>query len=291
MLITHPDRVIDKESGLTKIELVQYYEQIAPFMLPYLKDRPVYLLRAPEGVGGELFFQKHNTTQAKIPEITNLTATLDPKHEPYMAICSSGGLIGAVQMGTIELHTANATAKNIEHPDCMIFDLDPDPLLPWSAMVEAAELTKTLLEELGLKSFLKTSGGKGLHLVVPLALRHSWGDIDNFSKSIAQHLAITIPSHFVAKSGAKNRVGKIFVDYLRNSRKASTVSPFSARARPGLAVSVPIHWEELKNIDSAAMWNIKNLPQRLKKLKRDPWIDFFKTRQSITTKMKKQLGI
>lgn len=286
--VTHPERVIDKESGFTKLDLIQYYEHVAPTMLPYLKNRPVYLLRAPEGVGGELFFQKHNN-QTKIPGITVLDASLDPKHDPYMAIDSPQALVGATQMGAIELHIANATADAIEKPDSMIFDLDPDPTLPWSAMVQAAELTKALLEEFKLVSFLKTSGGKGLHLVVPLSRRHSWDVIDEFSQAVAEHLAATIPTHFSAKSGAKNRVGKIFVDYLRNSRQASTVAIYSARARPGLAVSVPIRWEELKDINSAAMWNIKTLPQRLAKLRKDPWADYFKTKQSITALMMKRI--
>ncbi|MDB5795548.1 MAG: dependent ligase [Noviherbaspirillum sp.] len=290
MKISHPDRVIDAESGMTKLDLARYYEQIAPFILPYLKRRPVYLLRAPEGVGGELFFQKHSG-RLEIPCIGTLDPSVDPDHAPLMVIESPKALLGAAQMGTIELHSCSATADRIDRPDCMVFDLDPDPGLPWASVVEAARLTKVVLDELGLRSFLKTSGGRGLHLVVPLARRHAWDDISDFSEAVAQHMAKTIPSRFSAKMGAKNRVGKIFIDYLRNKRQASTVTPYSARARPGLPVATPIAWEELDTIGGANRWTIATLPDRLAALKKDPWAEYFETRQTLTATMKKQLGL
>jgi bifunctional non-homologous end joining protein LigD len=288
--ITHPDRVIDPDSELTKLDLAHYYDQVAPYILPYLKNRPVYLLRAPEGITGEKFFQKHSD-RMQIPGIGKLDRSVDPDHAPLMVINSAEALIGAAQMGTIELHICGATADMIDRPDCMVFDLDPDPDLPWTTVVEGAQLTKVVLDELGLKSFLKTSGGKGLHLVVPLARRHTWDDVSDFSQAVAQHLARTLPKHFSAKMGEKNRVGKIFVDYLRNKRMASTVAPYSARARPWLPVATPIAWEELKHVSSAAMWTITSLPGRLAKLKKDPWAEYFKTRQMLTAAMKKTLGI
>jgi bifunctional non-homologous end joining protein LigD len=288
--VTHPDRVIDPDSGMTKLDLAHYYEQVAPYILPFLKNRPVYLLRAPEGITGEKFFQKHSN-RMQIPGIDTLDPSVDPEHAPLMAINSVQALIGAAQMGAIELHTCSATADLIDRPDCMVFDLDPDHDLPWKAVVEGAQLTKVVLDELGLKSFLKTSGGKGLHIVVPLARRHTWDDISDFSQAVAQHLARTLPRHFSAKMGEKNRVGKIFIDYLRNKRQASTVAPYSARARPWLPVATPIAWEELKNVDGAAMWTIASLPGRLAKLKKDPWAEYFKTRQTLTAAMKKKLGI
>ncbi|MGH8807144.1 MAG: DNA ligase D [Noviherbaspirillum sp.] len=285
--ITHPERVIDPHSGATKLDLVHYYEQVAPRILPYLKNRPVYLLRCPDGIVGEQFFQKHSG-RLRIPGITTLDPALDPGHAPLMAIASVHALIGVAQMGGIELHTCNAAAADIEHPDCMVFDLDPDPALPWKAVIEGARLTKVVLDELGLRSFLKTSGGKGLHLVVPLVRRHRWDDVSAFSEAIAQHLARTLPKLFSAKMGEKNRVGKVFVDYLRNKRHASTVAPYSVRARPGLPVTAPIAWEELDDITSAAMWTMATLNERLAS---DPWHDYFKTRQMLTEAMKKKIGI
>jgi bifunctional non-homologous end joining protein LigD len=290
MRITHPGRVIDAESGFTKADLAHYYAAVAPHLLPYLARRPVYLLRCPDGIGGERFFQKHSSGMT-IPGIGTLDRSLDPGHGPLMVIESAQALLGAAQMGTVELHVCNATADRIERPDCMVFDLDPDPALPWTAMVEGARLMQVLLDELGLKGFLKTSGGKGLHIVVPLARRHDWDEVGAFSKAVAQHMARTLPRHFSAKMGAHNRVGKIFVDYLRNQRKASTVAPYSARARPGLPVAVPIAWDELEQLSSAAMWNIASLPQRLAQQQRDPWHDYADIRQRLTAAMKSKLGL
>lgn len=288
--VTHPERVIDASSGLTKFDLVQYYDQVASRILPFLQNRPVYLLRAPEGVDGERFFQKHNN-RLKIPGIGTLDPALDPEHAPLMVIDSAHALVGAAQMGMIELHTCNATADRFDRPDCMVFDLDPDPDLPWTAVIEGAQLTKVVLDELGLKSFLKTSGGKGLHLVVPLARRHDWDEIAAFSQAVAQHLARTIPKRFSAKMGEKNRIGKIFVDYMRNRRQASTVVPYSARAKPGLPVATPIAWEELKDITGSAMWTVASLPERLSRLAKDPWEDYFKTKQMLTAGMKRKIGV
>jgi bifunctional non-homologous end joining protein LigD len=288
--ISHPDRAIDPAGGLTKLDLVRYYEAIAPRILPYLANRPVYLLRVPEDIGGEKFFQKHSG-RMPIPHIRVLDPALDPEHAPLMAIDSAPALIGAAQMGAVELHTCNATADRIDRPDCMVFDLDPDPALPWPRVVEGARLTRVVLDELGLASFLKTSGGKGLHLVVPIARRHGWEDVEAFSEAVASHLARTIPQLFSAKMGEKNRVGKIFVDYMRNRRHSSAVVPYSARARPGLPVAVPIAWDELDDVTSAAMWTIASLPERLAGLAQDPWAAYFKTRQTITAAMKKKIGI
>lgn len=288
--ITHSERIIDAESHLTKLDLVRYYEWIAPAILPFLRHRPVYLLRCPEGVQGEHFFQKHSS-RILIPGITALPADLDPGHAPLMAIESIEALVGAAQMGSIELHSCNATSDKFDRPDCMVFDLDPDPALPWQRVVEGARFTKVVLDELGLCSFLKTSGGKGLHLVVPLARRQEWDEVAAFSQAVAQHLARTLPRLFSAKMGEKNRVGKIFVDYLRNRRQASTVVPYSVRARPGLPVAVPIAWDELDHVTGAAMWSVSSLPEHLAQRVADPWQDYFSTRQSLTAAMKRRLGM
>jgi bifunctional non-homologous end joining protein LigD len=186
-------------------------------------------------------------------------------------------------MGVVELHTWNAVYTNIEKPDRIVFDLDPGEGVPWARMVEAAELTKTLLDELGLASFLKTSGGKGLHIVVPLQRRHDWDFCRAFSQAVTLHLARTLPQRFAAKMGAKNRVGKIFVDYLRNNRGATSACAFSARARPHMGVSVPVAWEELVELRGGDHWTVRTLPQRLDDLKgHDPWADYEKSRQTLT---------
>ncbi|MCK6188051.1 DNA ligase D [Pseudomonas sp. EYE_354] len=286
--ITHPERIIDKQSGTQKQALAQFYQAISDWILPFLRQRPVSLLRAPEGVEGEQFFQKH-TERLSIPHITQLDPALDPGHARLMEIGSAQALLGAVQMGTIELHTWGATYDKIDTPDLFVLDLDPDPALPWKSMLEAAQLTLSVLDDLGLEAFVKTSGGKGLHLVVPLARRDDWDTVKAFAKAIAQFMTQQLPERFTATSGPKNRVGKIFIDYLRNARGASTVAAYSVRARPGLPVSVPISREELKGLRGAQQWTVANLQQRLQRLKDDPWAGYAH-RQKISKKMWDKLG-
>ncbi|VVN82914.1 DNA ligase D [Pseudomonas fluorescens] len=286
--ITHPDRVIDPQSGTRKQHLAQFYDSISQWILPFLRHRPVSLLRAPEGIEGESFFQKHSEHLA-IPNIKHLDQALDPGHARLMEIDSTPALIGAVQMGAVEFHTWGATSDKIETPDLFVLDLDPDPALPWKAMLEAAQLTLSVLDELGLQAFVKTSGGKGLHLVVPLARRDGWDTVKAFAKAIAQFMTEQLPERFTATSGPKNRVGKIFIDYLRNARGASTVAAYSVRARPGLPVSVPISREELKGLRSAQQWTVANVQQRLNGLKADPWAGYT-NRQKLSKKMWGKLG-
>ncbi len=288
--ISHPERVIDPQSGATKEDLALFYSSIAKWILPHLDDRAVSLVRAPDGITGEQFFQKHADRLA-IPNIKQLDKSLDPGHPALMEIDSPEALVGAIQMGTVELHTWGSLAKKIEFPDRITLDLDPDPALPWRSVVEATRLTLAVLDELELKAWLKTTGGKGMHIVVPLAPAAEWEYVKEFSKQIAQFMARQIPERFVARMGPKNRVGKIFIDYLRNQRGASAVSAFSVRARPGLPVSVPITRDELLELNSSHQWTIANLHERLASLKTDPWTDYFNTgKQRITQAMWKMLA-
>ncbi|RMV42613.1 ATP-dependent DNA ligase [Pseudomonas syringae pv. helianthi] len=286
--ISHPDRVIDSKTGTSKVQLAQFYESIAEWILPYLDKRPVALLRCPEGIDGEQFFQKHAEHLA-IPHIKQLDRALDPGHAALMEIDSLPALVGAAQMGAIELHTWGATRDRIETPDHFVLDLDPDPALPWRSMIEATQMVLAVLEELGLDAYLKTSGGKGMHIIVPLARHADWDTVKAFAKAIAEFASRQLPERFTATMGPKNRVGKIFIDYLRNSRGGSTVTAYSVRARPGLPVSVPIALDELAGLKSSAQWDISSLGQRLKQLKDDPWAGY-SNRRKITQKMWKQLG-
>ncbi|MBK5001866.1 DNA ligase D [Pseudomonas sp. S31] len=285
--LTHPDRVIDASSGATKRDIAEYYAQVSPWILPQLKHRPVALVRAPDGLGGELFFQK-NAGQLHIPNV--LTYDKAEAGQAAMVINRPDTLLGAVQMNMLELHTWNATDKDFDKPDRFVLDLDPDPALPWKAMLEATQLTLTLLDELGLEVFIKTSGGKGIHLVVPLTRRASWDEVKDFSHAIVTYLAKLFPDRLSAVSGPKNRVGRIFIDYLRNGKGATTASAYSLRAREGLPVSVPIWREELAQLKGANQWHIGNLQQRLAEVD-DPWAALTKTRQSITARMRKQMGM
>ncbi|MES2972250.1 MAG: DNA ligase D [Pseudomonadota bacterium] len=283
--VSHPERMVDTASGTTKLDLVRYYALVAPLMLPHLAGRPVALVRATDGIQGELFFQKHPDT-AKLPGVRQLDPALDPGHAPLVEVATAEGLTSSAQFNVIEFHTWNAVKTRIDRPDRMTFDLDPGDGVPWQQMQEAAALVRVFLTELGLTSFLKTSGGKGLHVVVPLKRLHGWDTVKDFSQAIVQHLAQTIPQRFVAKSGPKNRVGKIFVDYLRNGFGATTVCAWSARARPGLGVSVPVGWEELEGLKSSAQWTVKNIHERLDSANL-PWKDYEKSRQGLAAAMKK----
>lgn len=286
--ITHPDRVIDAVSGTTKMQLAEYYASVAEYILPHLKDRPVALVRAPDGIAGELFFQK-NAERLAIPGISTLDK--DVTGQPVMMINSAEALIGAVQMSTVELHTWNATQTDLDKPDRFVLDLDPDPALPWKSMVEATALTLTVLDELGLKAFLKTSGGKGIHLVVPLTRKHGWDEVKDFSHAIVSHMAKLLPDRFSAVSGPKNRVGKIFIDYLRNGLGATTICTYAARAREGMPVSVPVFREEVAEIKGGNHWNIHNVHERLAEVGEEPWAQMKKTRQTITAQMRKRVGM
>jgi DNA ligase D-like protein (predicted polymerase)/DNA ligase D-like protein (predicted 3'-phosphoesterase) len=283
--VTHADRVIDAQSGVTKGELVAYFAHVAPLMLPHLHQRPVAMLRAPAGVGRPGFFQKH-ADETELPGVERLDPSLDPSHEPLVVIPSERALLSAAQMNVVELHTWNATQRAIARPDRVVFDLDPGSGVAWPQIVEATELLHAFLDELGLVSFLKTSGGKGLHVVVPLKPRLGWDAVKAFSKAVVDHVAEVLPDRFVAKSGPKNRVGRIFVDYLRNGFGATTVCAWSPRARAGLGISVPIGWDELKGLRGSDAWTVRNAGERLA-TGNTPWQGYEESRQSLGAAIKR----
>jgi len=190
-------------------------------------------------------------------------------------------------MNVIEFHTWNALARRIDKPDRMVFDIDPGEGVAWAQVQEAATLVRSLLQELGLAAWLKTSGGKGLHVVVPLKPQHGWDTVKGFSQAVVQHLARVIPDRFVAKSGPSNRVGRIFVDYLRNGHGATTAAAFSARARPGMGVSMPVAWEALGELKSGAEWTVQTARAHLSFQRADPWKDYWSTHQLLTQPMKR----
>ncbi|WP_431257756.1 DNA ligase D [Roseateles chitinivorans] len=270
--ITHPERVIDPSTGHTKIELIRYYESVIDWMQPHLGRRPVAIVRAPDGIEGPLFFQKH-------VEGDDLIVLRDP-----------AALMQMTQMNAIEFHTWNAQDDKLDRADRFIIDLDPGDGVRFAAVVDAARITRALLQELGLQSWLKTSGGKGLHVVVPLARRHDHATAKAFSHAVVQHLAETFPKKFSARSGPRNRVGKIFPDYLRNGEGQTTACAFSVRARPGLGVSMPIDWDELGDVKRGDQWTLANARDRLSFQKVDPWADYWTSRQTLTAGLKR-LGL
>ena len=282
--ITNPDRVIDASTGTTKIELVRYYALVGDLMMAHLKGRPVALVRAPDGVGGELFFQKHADTD-KLPGMRQLDPALYISHPPMLEVTGKQGLLSAAQWNVVEFHTLNTGTASFEHPDRMVFDLDPGTGVPWKQVQEAAELMHAFLKQLGLVSYLKTSGGKGLHVVVPLRKVHDWDAVKGFSHAIVTHMAHTIPQRFVARSGPKNRVGKVFIDYLRNGLGASTVCAWSARARSGLGISVPVARGELGALKGGDHWTVRTVHARMDE-GNDPWKGYARSARSLDAAMK-----
>ena len=288
--ITHPDRVLFPEQGVTKLSLARYYERVSPWLLPHLKGRPLTLVRCPEGYNKECFYQKHaNDT---VPDtIGRVKISEDKGVSWYMTADSLPAVIGLVQMGVLELHTWGAKRDGLDRPDRIIIDLDPDPTVSWKAVIEAAQLVRTLLNELDLTCFVKTTGGKGLHVVLPLRRVHTWDEVKAFSKGLADHLVRLIPDRFIANMSKQKRKGKIYVDYLRNAKGATAIAPYSTRARPGAPVSVPLEWEELSVNMRSDHFTVANVMARLEGLKRDPWRDYFTVKQKLTPKMKVSLGI
>ncbi|HYF43420.1 MAG TPA: DNA ligase D [Ramlibacter sp.] len=282
--VSSPERLVDPASGITKLDLVRYYALVAPLMMVHLKGRPVSFVRAPSGIGGELFFQKH-AERYQMPGVEQLDPSFFPGHPPMLEVVNAEGLLSAAQMNVVEFHTWNGVKQAIAKPDRMTFDLDPGEGVDWPQVKEAALLVQAFLTELGLPAWLKTSGGKGLHVVVPLKKQFDWDTVKDFSQAIVQHLARTIPQRFVAKSGPKNRVGRIFIDYLRNGYGATTVSAWSARSRPGLGISVPVRWDELAGLKSGAHWTVSTVHERLDQ-GNQPWDGYEASRAALAAPMK-----
>lgn len=279
--LTHPDKVLYAEQGITKLRLAEFYEQIADWILPHLVDRPLSLVRCPEGPHKTCFYQKHLGPAA--PSVLGrVTIQEKSKTNDYSVVKNLAGIIALVQMGVLEIHPWGARADDVERPDRLTFDFDPSPELGWSVVVDAARRLRALLESIDLESFVKTSGGKGLHVVVPIRRRLEWPAVKAFCKSVVQRLAEESPERFTVNPLKATRKNKIFLDYLRNDRGATSVAAYSTRARPGAPVSVPIAWDELKADLRADHFNVENLPARLRRLRRDPWETLPKLRQSIT---------
>ncbi|MBC8001297.1 MAG: DNA ligase D [Opitutaceae bacterium] len=287
--LSNQAKVFYPESGLTKQDLANYYESISEWILPHLRQRPLSLLRCPNGWGKECFYQK-NVDRGAHEAIDRVKVEISDGPALYMMANSTNALVALVQMGVLEIHPWGSTAPNLGKPDRIIFDFDPDDDLPWTSLVEAVRLMQTLLDQLGLQGFLKTTGGKGLHVVVPIQATQPWAVIKNFSKAVAELFAATFPDRFTAKISKATRRGKIFIDYLRNDEGSTAIAPYSTRAREKAPVSMPIAWSELAKDLRFDHFNVRTAPLRLKRLKKDPWEDFFAVKQSITVKLLAKVG-
>lgn len=276
--LTHPDRVYWDDAGITKRDLAEFYVQVWKWMRPHLVGRPIALLRCPEGTTGQCFFQKH--ARAGIP--TEYLHLVPEKGDKIISIDDLYGLIALVQGGVLEIHTRGTTIDDRERADRLVFDLDPGPGTSWSELVAAAREVHARLAELKLKSFLKTSGGKGLHVVLPIKPT-PWDVAKAFTHKIAASMAADSPDLYIATATKSHRTKRIFVDYLRNSREATAVAPYSTRARPGAPVSVPIEWTELGSLKTANQYTVQTLLQRLSRLRKDPWAAIGRIKQQLPT--------
>ncbi len=274
--LTHPDRIYWQDVGITKRDLANYYKQVWKWMRPHVAGRPIALLRCPEGASGECFFQKHATMGIA----TEHLHLVPEKGDKIISIDDLDGLISLVQAGVLEVHTRGTTIDDRERADRLVFDLDPGPGTQWRDVVAAAREVRKRLSALKLKSFLKTSGGKGLHVVLPIKPT-PWDDAKDFTHAVAASMAADAPERYIATATKSGRTGKIFVDYLRNSREATVVAPYSTRARAGAPVSAPIDWSELGALKAANQYTVKNLMLRLSRLRKDPWANIGRLRQAL----------
>jgi bifunctional non-homologous end joining protein LigD len=282
--LTHPDRVLYPEQGITKLELAKYYEQVADWMIPHLKGRPLTLVRCPEGYKKQCFYQRHVTESLRDP-IQSIRVKEGRSTVSYVAVDSAAGLVALVQMGVLEIHTWGSRQDRLEQPDRLIFDLDPDPALPWKQIKEAAETLRDRMSGLGFSAFVKTTGGKGLHVVVPITPKQDWEAVKLFTKKVAEDLVREAPQRYTATMSKSKRKGKIYIDYLRNTRTATAVCAFSTRARANAPVSAPVHWHELATDVRGEYFTIRNVPQRLARQRTDPWEGYEKARRAIPDKL------
>jgi len=286
--ITNPDKILYPEQGATKRCLARFYEKISEYILPFVIKRPLTLVRCPDGRAEKCFYQKH-INETMPDALRSRKITEKNKTAEYIFIDDIKGLLSLIQTGVLEIHPWGSSERNLEKPDMLTFDLDPGAGIGWTDIIQGAGIMKEYLDALGLQSFVKTSGGKGLHIVIPVQRRTGWDEAKTFTKCIADDLAGKYPDRFTANMNKAKRKEKIFIDYLRNGRGATTVAAYSTRARKGAPVSVPLGWDELTAAIRSDAYNIDNLAARLSSLKQDPWKDFFTIRQWITDAMKKKL--
>ena len=303
--ITHPQRVFWPTTGQTKKDLITYYDGVADWMLPHVLGRPVAMLRCPDGVEaappggrrgrrgqtGPCFFHKHPGPDFPGP-IQRVTITESGGPAIYLAITEAGSLTALAQMGVLEIHVWGSTWPDIEHPDMLVFDLDPDPALPWRALADGSRLVRDTLNALGLESFVKTTGGKGLHVVAPIKPSEDWQVVHDFAKAVAETVVAQAPDRYTANMSKAKRVGKIFIDYVRNNRGSTCIAPYSSRARERATVAVPLRWTELSGRIRPDTYTIATLPARLRRLKSDPWERYFEVQkaQSLTPRMRGAVG-
>ena len=282
--ITHPERVVYPGYRLTKLDLANYYASIAKWIMPYVERRPLTLVRCPQGQARQCFYQKH-LSETMPAAVHGVMIEEKDGADEYVAVNDVAGLIALVQLGVLEFHPWPAREDKVDRPDMLVFDLDPGEGVDWKAVVQGAKDVRDCLEAIGLRSFLRTSGGKGLHIVAPLARRNTWEELKEFAHGVADTMVRAAPDRYIATMSKAKRRGKIFVDYLRNQRGATAIASYSTRARPGAPIATPLAWDELSTKLKPDKYTVENIHQRLTKGFKDPWKNFFQLKQSITREM------
>jgi len=275
--ISHPDRVVFPDPGLTKLDVAGYYEAVAGLMVPYLARRALTVIRCPDGIGSQCFFQKNVTPSVPRSVDKVRVKGADGKTIAYPVVDSAEALLAMVQNGAVEFHVWGSTVGAIETPDILVFDLDPAPELDWRRVREAARALRDELQDRGLESYVRTSGGKGLHVVVPYTPRARWPEAGAFAREVVEALVEREPDRYTATMSKAKRGGKVFVDHFRNGRGATSVTSYSLRSRPGAPVALPISWDELGKTRGGGDWTAERVLRRLKSGAADPWADFFET--------------
>ncbi|MES2141731.1 MAG: non-homologous end-joining DNA ligase [Pseudomonadota bacterium] len=279
--LSSPDKILYSEQRITKLDLANYYEQIQEWILPYITKRFLTIVRCPEGQQKKCFYQRH-LKENGVENIYSIPSkTKSAKLEPYFYIKDKLGLLALVQLGVLEIHPWGCHVDAIEKPDLVTFDLDPGTELEWKKVIEAAFFVKENLAQLNLISFVKTTGGKGLHVVIPIKRQYSWEKIKIFAQTFVKYLEMLKPDLYISNMNKSKRKGKIFIDYLRNQRSATAIAPYSTRAKKNAPIATPLAWNELSVRIKSDSFTVKTLPKRLTQLKKDPWIDFFSLKQTL----------
>jgi len=281
--ISNPDRVMYDAPRLTKLDVVRYYDRIAPAMMPHVEGRPLTLVRCGEGIHGECFYMKHSKVWAP-PALTRVKIKEKTKIGDYLVIETPEALVSLGQMDILEIHTWNTRYKKVDCPDRIVLDLDPGPNVAWAAVVGAARAVRDLLHALDLESFVKTTGGKGIHVVVPIAPKEDWSVCLDFARAAAEALTRHEPVLFTTTFAKRGREKQILIDYMRNNRTNTSVAAFSTRARPGAPVSMPLSWTELTPRLDPALFTVETAPARVGRQPKDPWAQYFTLRQRLSKK-------
>jgi bifunctional non-homologous end joining protein LigD len=285
--ISHHDRVVYPDPVMTKLDIARYYESIEKWIVPHVQGRPLSLVRCPEGISAGCFYMKHSKLWAP-PALRRVRIQEKTKVGDYLIADNLAGIVGLVQMGVLEIHTWNAVFEDIERPNRIIFDLDPGGKVAWTEVVRAARLMRSSLEALDLESWVKTTGGRGLHVVVPLTPRADWADCLAFTRALSERIERASPDEYTTAFAKAGRTRKVLIDYLRNNRTNTSIAAYSTRARAGAPVSVPIAWDDLRTVTPES-FTVRTVPGRLARLAADPWKGYWTCRQQLTRQRMKAI--